>query len=69
MLSSTLFHTFSCHSEEAHDSWQETDHLGILCALFGTYISLLSIVFSCFPVSLVLLICEKFKGKFREKFW
>ncbi len=51
MLSSTLFHTFSCHSEEAHDSWQETDHLGILSALFGTYISLLSIVFTCFPVS------------------
>lgn len=49
MLSSTLFHTFSCHSESAHRSWRYTDHFGILFALFGTYISLISNTFSCFP--------------------
>ena len=48
-LSSTLFHTFSCHSEAAHLSWRVTDHFGILFALFGTYISLISNTFLCFP--------------------
>ena len=51
MLSSTLFHTFSCHSEAAHKSWRYTDHFSILFALFGTYVSLICGTFSCFPVS------------------
>lgn len=49
MLSSTLFHTFSCHSEAAHKSWRYTDHFSILFALFGTYVSLICGTFSCFP--------------------
>lgn len=49
MLSSTLFHTFSCHSEAAHRSWRFTDHFGILFALFGTYVSLISNSFRCNP--------------------
>ena len=49
MLSSTLFHTFSCHSEAAHKSWRYTDHFGILFALFGTYVSLICNTFACFP--------------------
>ena len=52
MLSSTLFHTFSCHSEAAHKSWRYTDHFGILFALFGTYVSLICNTFACFPVSI-----------------
>ena len=51
MLSSTLFHTFSCHSEDVHKYWRYTDHFGILAALFGTYVSLISNTFICFPVS------------------
>lgn len=49
MLSSTLFHTFSCHSEDVHKYWRYTDHFGILAALFGTYVSLISNTFTCFP--------------------
>jgi len=49
MLSSALFHTFSCHSEEVHRSWRYTDHFGILFALFGTYVSLICNTFACFP--------------------
>jgi len=49
MLSSSLFHTFSCHSEAAHKSWRFTDHFSILFALFGTYISIICSIFSCFP--------------------
>ena len=55
MLSSSLFHTFSCHSEAAHKSWRFTDHFSILFALFGTYISIICSIFSCFPVSVLLI--------------
>ena len=51
MLSSTLFHTFSCHSKSAHSAWLEFDHFGILFALLGTYIAFISDTFSCYPVS------------------
>lgn len=47
MISSALFHTFSCHSEEAHRLWMETDHFGIVVALFGTYISTICNIFHC----------------------
>ena len=62
MLSSTLFHTFSCHSEDVHKYWRYTDHFGILAALFGTYVSLISNTFICFPVSTfrgVISLCDR----------
>ncbi|TRY79575.1 hypothetical protein TCAL_11192 [Tigriopus californicus] len=49
MLSSSLFHTFSCHSENAHKSWLQFDHFGIFFALFGTYISFICDTFTCHP--------------------
>ena len=51
MISSALFHTFSCHSEQTHRSWQDTDHFGIVWAMFGTYISFISQKFDCYSVS------------------
>lgn len=53
MLSSTLFHTFSCHSETAHNDWLQRDHFGILFALFGTYVSFICDSFECRPVGIV----------------
>lgn len=47
MISSALFHTFSCHSEQAHRGWQETDHFGIIWAMFGTYVPFLCQAFHC----------------------
>jgi len=47
LLSSALFHTFSCHSEQAHKAWMQTDHFGIVVALFGTYVSIIHNVFHC----------------------
>jgi len=47
LLSSALFHTFSCHSEQAHQTWLQTDHFGIVVALFGTYVSVVHNVFHC----------------------
>ncbi len=61
MLSSTLFHTFNCHSEDAHRSWLQLDHLGILMALFGSYVSFIYDAFYCHPVSpfvCLLFICR-----------
>lgn len=55
MLSSSLFHTFSCHSETVHNDWLQRDHFGILCALFGTYVSFICDSFGCRPVSSFLL--------------
>ena len=49
MLTSSLFHTFLCHSEAAKSSWQTADHAGILLALWGTYIRIIVTNFSCFP--------------------
>ena len=51
MISSALFHTFSCHSEQTHRSWQETDHFGIIWAMFGTYVPFLCQAFDCHVVS------------------
>ena len=51
MISSALFHTFSCHSEQAHRGWQETDHFGIIWAMFGTYVPFLCQAFNCHFVS------------------
>ena len=51
MISSALFHTFSCHSEQAHRGWQETDHFGIIWAMFGTYVPFLCQAFHCHFVS------------------
>jgi len=47
MISSALFHTFSCHSEKTHRSWQATDHFGIIWAMFGTYVPFLCQAFDC----------------------
>jgi len=47
LLSSALFHTFSCHSEATHRTWMQTDHFGIVVALFGTYVSIIYNVFHC----------------------
>jgi len=47
LLSSALFHTFSCHSEQTHKTWLQTDHFGIVVALFGTYMSIINNVFHC----------------------
>ena len=52
MIASTCFHTFSAHSEYAHRSWQEADHFGIICALFGLYVPFLCQSFNCNPVSI-----------------
>ena len=58
MISSALFHTFSCHSEQTHRSWQETDHFGIIWAMFGTYVPFLCQAFDCHYVST----CNLFNG-------
>merc|ERR1712150_244934 len=47
MISSALFHTFSCHSEKTHRSWQATDHFGIIWAMFGTFVPFLCQAFEC----------------------
>ena len=49
MLTSSLFHTFLCHSEAAKASWQRADHAGILLALWGTYTRVIVTNFACFP--------------------
>jgi len=49
MLSSSLFHTFLCHSAKVKTAWQELDHACILIAMFGTYIRIIINNFNCFP--------------------
>lgn len=53
MLSSSLFHTFLCHSAEVKTTWQELDHACILVALYGTYVRIIVNNFQCFPVYLL----------------
>jgi len=50
MLSSSLFHTFICHSARAKASWQQLDHGCILIAMYGTYIRIIINNFQCFPM-------------------
>ena len=50
MLSSSLFHTFLCHSAGVKAAWQELDHACILVAMFGTYVRIIINSFQCFPV-------------------
>ena len=50
MLSSSLFHTFLCHSAVVKVAWQELDHACILVAMFGTYVRIIINSFQCFPV-------------------
>jgi len=50
MLSSSLFHTFLCHSAVVKEAWQELDHACILVAMFGTYVRIIINSFQCFPV-------------------
>jgi predicted membrane channel-forming protein YqfA (hemolysin III family) len=53
MLTSSLFHTFLCHSAAAKAAWQRADHAAILLALWGTYIRIIVTNFSCWPTWLV----------------
>merc|ERR1712066_995349 len=48
MLSSSLFHTMSCH--DTRTSWQRLDQSSILLALYGTYVRIIINNFQCFPV-------------------
>jgi len=48
MLTSSLFHLFSCHSQSTRSWLRSADHAGILMALFGTYVRLLANNFHCF---------------------
>jgi len=50
MLSSSLFHTFLCHSAQVKRTWQELDHACILIAMFGTYVRIIINHFQCFPL-------------------
>ena len=50
MLSSSLFHTFICHSEVVKAAWQEMDHACILIAMYGTYVRIIINNFQCFPM-------------------
>lgn len=50
MLSSSLFHLFSCHSASAHFRFRALDHVGIVTALFGTLIAFIVEIFHCHPV-------------------
>jgi len=50
MLSSSLFHTFICHSAPVKAAWQEMDHACILIAMYGTYVRIIINNFQCFPV-------------------
>ena len=47
MMSSSLFHTMSCHSTRS--AWQKLDHVSIMVALYGTYVRVIINNFSCFP--------------------
>ena len=47
MLSSSLFHTMSCHT--TRPLWQKLDHVSILVALYGTYVRVIINNFTCFP--------------------
>ena len=47
MLSSSLFHTMSCHVTRS--AWQKLDHVSILIALYGTYVRVIINNFTCFP--------------------
>ena len=47
MLSSSLFHTMSCHV--TRPAWQKLDHVSILIALYGTYVRVIINNFTCFP--------------------
>ena len=49
MLSSSLFHTFICHSEVVKTAWQQMDHACILIAMYGTYVRIIINNFQCFP--------------------
>lgn len=55
MMSSTLFHTFSCHSEWTYRTFLKTDQLAILAAFFGTYVAFISQVFECTRVKKYLI--------------
>jgi len=50
MLSSSLFHTFLCHSAVVKAAWQQLDHGCILIAMYGTYIRIIINNFQCFPM-------------------
>ena len=50
MLSSSLFHTFLCHSAVVKSTWQKMDHACILIALYGTYVRIIVNNFQCFPM-------------------
>ena len=67
MISSALFHTFSCHSEQAHRGWQETDHFGIIWAMFGTYVPFLCQAFHCHFVSKFMYYVHKCIKVYRPK--
>ena len=47
MLSSSMFHTMSCH--DSRTTWQRIDHASILIALYGTYVRVIVNNFDCFP--------------------
>jgi len=47
MLSSTAFHTMSCH--DSRQSWNKLDQASILLALYGTYVRVIINNFQCFP--------------------
>jgi len=49
MLSSTLFHTFSCLNESSRNSWLRFDHFGVLVALFGSLVPFICDTFACHP--------------------
>merc|ERR1711936_294437 len=71
MLSSSLFHTFLCHSAVVKASWQELDHACILIALFGTYFRIIVNNFQCFPTILLahlLLVTSIFGSVFWIKY-
>ena len=47
MMSSSLFHTMSCHATRS--AWQRLDHVSIMVALYGTYVRVIINNFTCFP--------------------
>ena len=44
---STIFHTFSDHSQEMHRFGNELDHLGIVLVMWGTGVSAVYFLYSC----------------------
>lgn len=50
MISSSLFHTFLCHSAVVKTTWRQMDHACILIAMYGTYVRIIVNNFQCFPM-------------------